>query len=84
MLDVLADVVIYDSPLTQPVDSKEPFLVPQSHSITFVNNQSFETQGLSGNPGYIDGLPLLVAQNDVDTGAKNLYQNGYEVRGGDQ
>jgi hypothetical protein len=40
--------------------------------------------GRSGNPGYIDSLPLLVGSADNDNaGAKLVYQDGFTVRGGD-
>jgi len=39
--------------------------------------------GKSGNPGYIDGLPLLVGKKDKATGAVVMVEEGFRLRGGD-
>ena len=42
------------------------------------------TRGRSGNPGYINGLPVLLGKADsANAGAKLVYQGGFEVRGAD-
>ncbi len=58
--------------------------VQQRFSIKFVK-QGESTQivtGKSGNPGYIDGLPLLVGKADA-TKAVAVAEEGFVVRGGD-
>ena len=39
-------------------------------------------QGESGNPGYIDGLPMLIGKADA-SGAVQIYEDGFRIRGGD-
>ena len=39
--------------------------------------------GQSGNPGYIDGLPMLIGQTQ-SSGAVQINEQGVRVRGGDQ
>lgn len=39
--------------------------------------------GKSGNPGYIDGLPLLLGKKDASTSAVSISEDGFRIRGGD-
>lgn len=58
--------------------------VHQKFSIKFVKKGDANqvVQGKSGNPGYIDGLPVLIGQADA-SGAMQLYEEGFRIRGGD-
>jgi len=72
---------------SQPLDAdtgKAMASIHQRFSIKFVKkgDSTMIVQGTSGNPGYIDGLPLLIGKADV-SGAMNIYEEGFRVRGGD-
>lgn len=58
--------------------------VHQKFSIKFEKkgNAAQIVQGKSGNPGYIDGLPVLIGQADP-SGGMQLYEDGFRIRGGD-
>ena len=58
--------------------------VQQRFSIKFekVGDPSKIVAGQSGNPGYIDGLPLLLGKKDT-SGAVAVSPDGFRVRGGD-
>jgi hypothetical protein len=59
-----------------------PFLsVPQSFSIKFVADGN-SINARSGNPGYISGKPLMIAQNTL--GVKDVNQNGFRLFAGDK
>ena len=58
----------------------------QNYSLQFVEQGKIgKTAGLSGNPGYIVGLPLMLGKNstEADFGAKLVYQNGFVGTGAD-
>ena len=59
--------------------------VQQRFSIKFVKagDSAKIVTGKSGNPGYIDGLPLLVGKADENTQAVEVAEEGFVVRGGD-
>ena len=59
--------------------------VQQRFSIKFVKQGDANqiVSGKSGNPGYIDGLPLLVGKKDANTEAVAVAEQGFLVRGGD-
>ena len=69
--------------------------VHQRFSIKFVKTRDLAdgqsasdiaVQGTSGNPGYIDGLPLLIGKKEATgnaEGAVQIYEEGFRVRGGD-
>jgi len=59
--------------------------VQQRFSIKFEKRgQTSEVVGgKSGNPGYIDGLPLLVGKKDATTSAVSVSEDGFRIRGGD-
>ena len=59
--------------------------VHQKFSIKFVKKGTDENgviQGTSGSPGYIDGLPLLIGQEDP-SGATVIFEDGFRISGGD-
>ena len=59
--------------------------VHQRFSIKFVKEGSQDgvTISTSGNPGYIDGLPLLLGKADSESGAMQIDESGLRIRGGD-
>ena len=94
IVEVYADIVVQKTPIVKNVDDQDVILVSQKYSISYVNEESQgSTRGRSGNPGYIQSLPLLVAsevpddinvtEDDAFVGAKLVYENGYQVGGGD-
>lgn len=71
-----------------PIDAvtgKAMASVHQKFSIKFVKKGDVDqvVQGKSGNPGYIDGLPVLIGRKDAASGAMQLYEDGFRIRGGD-
>ena len=84
---ISALVVVQDTPVTATVDAagKAMAAVQQRFAIKFVKQgESSEiVSGKSGNPGYIDGLPLLLGKKDASTGAVSMNEEGFRVRGGD-
>lgn len=45
-------------------------------------SSSSSSRGRSGNPGYINGLPVVLGKADsTNAGAKLVYQGGFELRG---
>jgi len=69
---IKALVVLQQAPITSTeVNGKAMASVQQRFSIKFVKQGDANqiVSGKSGNPGYIDGLPLLVGKKDASTEA---------------
>ena len=60
-------------------------MVAQKFSVSFFsNNDASKRQAKSGNPGYLNGYPLLIASpSTVVSGAKDTYENGFKLVGAD-
>ena len=69
--NVTAAVVVYQDPITGACGSKAQ--VSQKYSIRFVTSAD-QGQSKSGNPGYINGLPLLIGMTDTASGAINAFE----------
>ena len=83
---IQALVVVQEDPVTaEEKNGKAMASVQQRFSIKFVKQGSSSqiVTGKSGNPGYIDGLPLLVGKADPATKAVAVAPEGFVVRGGD-
>ena len=80
-------VVLQDEPVTAVRDDegKAMVSVQQRFSITFekMGTSGELVGGKSGNPGYIDGLPMLLGKKDQSSGAVSITEDGFRVRGGD-
>lgn len=84
---VSALVIVSDTPVKanlNPDTGKAMSSVHQRFSIKFVKEGDPEgvTISTSGNPGYIDGLPLLLGQA-TESGAMQIDESGMRIRGGD-
>ena len=56
----------------------------QTFSINFVSS-TINTQAKSGNPGYLDGLPLLIGnKNQANPAATNIFLDGFRLVGADR
>ena len=78
MTSIVARVVVAD--ITQADGDTSNMHVQQKFSLEFlqVTEPDTVTVGLSGNPGYIVGLPLLLGFNSAtDEGAIKTYKGGF-------
>jgi hypothetical protein len=54
--------------------------VDQRYAVKFITSE--ESQGRSGNPGYIDGFPVLVGRDDPsNSGAQIVSKSGFQANG---
>ena len=82
MVQVLATVAVASSPVT--VTCGEKASIEQKYRVRFVSSPD-QVQYKSGNPGYLDGLPVLIGKNnDAVSGAIDVYEQGFELKGGDE
>ena len=78
--------MLQDEPIegVEDLDGKAMVSVQQRFSIKFQKQGSsgMLVGGKSGNPGYIDGLPLLIGKADASK-AVSVSEDGFRLRGGD-
>jgi hypothetical protein len=73
-------LVVAAEPVSGPCNSKQQ--LSQKYSVNFVSSDS-QQQPKSGNPGYINGLPLLVGKLDSVSGGVQSYNQGFRLTGAD-
>ena len=73
-------LVVASDAISGACNSKQQ--LKQKFSVSFVTS-STQQQAKSGNPGYINGLPLLVGQSDATTGGVLAYFQGFSLVGAD-
>lgn len=51
----------------------------------YSSTEAKNRQAKSGNPGYLDGFPVLIAQPDAsNTGAMQTFDGGFKLAGADE
>lgn len=80
--DIKANIVLDANPVTGKCGEKTS--VKQKFSITFNSNaENTVYQKKSGNPGYLEGLPVKLANQQSEGSAMESYLDGFQLSGSD-